>query len=259
MNALTLAVSLLPLYLSGTGVAPSGTGRPPDVRCRDLLPKVEAKMQEYDPKKRAGLREDMIDVRAICLVPEAEADDVARAAVVLSRQGSMTFASPKENLEFLRGLDERLAALGKSRERIEVLDYVGGLLEQEGRPKEALAAVEESLELRRQVFAPASPEIADGMLTLGHFETALGKRADGQRHRDRAVSLGEEALSMIQAKHGRESNAAIGVARSLWGLLRDAGVDKERRVAIFAKHGLGTEEFDEDWTPPPGHTPPKKE
>ena len=258
MNVATW-VFWLPFLLFPAPGASQNDVRDLESRCRDLLPKVEAKMQEYDPKKRAGLREDMIDVRAICLVPEAEADDVARAAVVLSRQGSMSFASPKENLEFLRGLNERLAALGKSRERVGVLDNLGDLLYQEGRSKEALATFEEALEVRRAVFAPASPEVAEGMLTLAFFETALGKSADGQRHRDRAVSLGEEALSMIQAEHGRESNAAIRVASSLWDLLRKAGVDKERRVAIFAKHGLGTEEFDEDWTPPPGHTPPKKE
>lgn len=252
------AFRMASLLVLATG-AFAGDAHDSAARCKALLPKVEAKMLEYDPERRAGLRQDMIEVRAVCLAPEAEADDVARAAVVISRQGSISFASPKENLDLLRVLNERLAGLGRSRERIEMLDYLGGLLEQEGRPKEALAVIEESLDLRRQVFASASPEVADGMLTLAHFETALGKRADGQRHRDKAVSLGEEALSMIQAEHGRESDAAIGVARSLWGLLREAGVDKERMVAIFAKHGLGTEEFDEDWTPPPGHTPPKME
>ncbi|HEY1190726.1 MAG TPA: tetratricopeptide repeat protein, partial [Gemmata sp.] len=104
----------------------------------------------------------------------------------------------------------------KPRIRAALLERIGNVYTDLGRPREAQPLLEEALELNRQ-FGPESPEYATSCLGIGLLHVALADTREAGKWVERALDLRRKLLS---ANPSRENEARVADALFYLGFLR---------------------------------------
>jgi tetratricopeptide (TPR) repeat protein len=123
-----------------------------------------------------------------------------------------------------------------------VLEGIGTVQVQLGRPALALAPMEESLALKRATLGEEHSEVARARLNVGETLAIVGRYGDALQEQERGVRAMETALGPTHPFSGY-AHLALGKTLLLAGHRQNAVTELERALSVF-RHT----EFDAQYT-----------
>jgi len=207
----------------------------PVTACDSLVASARAKASDPRPEASRDLANTLRQTWQFCLDSGAAARPVVEAGLL--QLDLPEFNDPKKELELLHGLRQRLETAGiRDALMIKVLEKTAGAHETAGDDANALATIQEALDLRVELFGARSPEAAQGMFLVAYMHASMAKRGQKELHENQAVSLASQAVEMLREDRGDRDFATLNGLIHYAGVLEQVGREKEA-AELRARYG----------------------